>query len=1207
MPQKSTDFILKKKPELEKAHPVRMFLVGSSTQSPKVLLHGIRDSDIQECRLKIEDTLFITKEIQVSGYQVVYLKTKCQAKLEELQGKCRTVLLPQSRIQGHQFPNMFSIKVIGKTSAANAVCEELKEFLCDFSVNKFTVTTTQSLFGLWKRRWLQVKKEMELEHEVMLEFFESGGGPREDKRGGGRGKAPGKPPTAVTGVKPSTPLNPQVPVTFTVYGLSKEAVEEVTKVIKSHENGESVRRELLIKDEFRIPHLGGLAQSLGIAESVWLQIEGKSLVVIGPSSAASEVDAAVEKIQSHLDSTSTMTETFQYNDEFISAIITRKAREILKEASETAKRENIRLGLNFTKKPVVTFTLTGHREGIEIVKKLVQGSIEETKERKSTRTLHVDYYKAPYFKTEEFKRFAAEMKEKQSVIITTSPLAIGSNTVIISKEIKPSPIGHSLQVSIVNGNLLKENVDAIVNAANKDLNHIGGLAYAILTAAGGAMQTECRQYIATNGPVQPGSAVCLGAGTLSHKHIIHAVSPIWQGGHLNEQVTLEHAILNTCLEAHNNSLTSIAIPALGTGVYHVPGSVCASASIAGLTRFCQTVQSSTLHSVRFVLLPNLVDDFVKALKAENRQTIAATSSVIQSPVTQQQQLIWSWRDNDNTFKQYDPQINHLLSQRYHRSPTIPCQITVRGTIYVIDFQAMMQTNTQTNFTRKVKLTQPSDEAEDEEEKGEEDPVQWYFFNDKQQWAPYDQQSSSQLESWYQNDSPTGRLVIGRHTYSFDFKAMQQTNISTGNARAMKRLCPLEVEEGSSDIIQWYFKNDKENFQKYNEEESQQLEEWYQNGTNGRLRIGKFIYSFDFNDMTQCNTRTNTTRAIKRQGPEVVEVAEKAKVPVTLCGPQECIDRVVVRLQAKLDGCLQNDTLKIKSPTSSLEATLRKIAHKHSIKLELIRTTTDGGKSAQLYGLKELVKEALTEMQKCLLAQMEEAASSGMITVQKPKEWQPQKNTVEIFVVQEGTKEYQHVISQFTRTMPNATVCCIERIQNQYLWEKYSNHRALLHKKNSGQVNEKELFHGTRNNDPKQIYDSEEGFDMRFSASGMWGQANYFAVNASYSDSYAHQGICSKVQRQTKQMFLAKVLTGITYECASDSKLRMPPEKPSFVPATRASYVPATGASNIQLSQVRYDTVSGKTNGSDVFMTYDNLKAYPAYLISYESRRSYYPF
>ena len=53
-----------------------------------------------------------------------------------------------------------------------------------------------------------------------------------------------------------------------------------------------------------------------------------------------------------------------------------------------------------------------------------------------------------------------------------------------------------------------------------------------------------------------------------------------------------------------------------------------------------------------------------------------------------------------------------------------------------------------------------------------------------------------------------------------------------------------------------------------------------------------------------------------------------------------------------------------------------------------------------------------------------------------------------------------------------------------------------------QVQTKLLFHGTSGTDPKLIYDSEEGLDMRFSKNGMWGVGIYFAVNSEYSNSYA---------------------------------------------------------------------------------------------------------
>ncbi len=68
------------------------------------------------------------------------------------------------------------------------------------------------------------------------------------------------------------------------------------------------------------------------------------------------------------------------------------------------------------------------------------------------------------------------------------------------------------------------------------------------------------------------------------------------------------------------------------------------------------------------------------------------------------------------------------------------------------------------------------------------------------------------------------------------------------------------------------------------------------------------------------------------------------------------------------------------------------------------------------------------------------------------------------------------------------------------------------------------------------------------------------------------------------MFLVKVLTGDSHSCPSNGSLRMPPVK--------------NQGSTGQFAQMKYDTVTGNTNGSDVYMTYDNDKSYPAYLITY---------
>ena len=199
----------------------------------------------------------------------------------------------------------------------------------------------------------------------------------------------------------------------------------------------------------------------------------------------------------------------------------------------------------------------------------------------------------------------------------------------------------------------------------------------------------------------------------------------------------------------------------------------------------------------------------------------------------------------------------------------------------------------------------------------------------------------------------------------------------------------------------------------------------------------------------------------------------------------------------------------------------------------------------------------------------------------PPEWQPQTENLQLFVIEQGSAEWDKVEQYFKNTLPNADIQEICRIQNKWLWRRYVSHKEQLCQKNQG-VSEKELFHGTRGNNPKLIYDSEVAFDMRFSAEGMWGRANYFAVNASYSDSYA---FCR--DNGVKEMFLVKVLTGDSHQCKPDSSLRLPPEKQ------------AEDMGPVRFSKTRYDTVTGTTGDSRVYMTYDNEKAYPAYLIQYK--------
>lgn len=84
-----------------------------------------------------------------------------------------------------------------------------------------------------------------------------------------------------------------------------------------------------------------------------------------------------------------------------------------------------------------------------------------------------------------------------------------------------------------------------------------------------------------------------------------------------------------------------------------------------------------------------------------------------------------------------------------------------------------------------------------------------------------------------------------------------------------------------------------------------------------------------------------------------------------------------------------------------------------------------------------------------------------------------------------------------------------------------------------------MYHGTSGTPPHAIYKSEEGFDMAYSKAGMWGYANYFAKNSSYSNNYAY-----KVDGNgTRQMLCAKVIIGKSCILEPNRDLKRPPMIP----------------------------------------------------------------
>ncbi len=121
-------------------------------------------------------------------------------------------------------------------------------------------------------------------------------------------------------------------------------------------------------------------------------------------------------------------------------------------------------------------------------------------------------------------------------------------------------------IKVIQGNITKMHVDAIVNAANSGLHGGGGVDGAIHRAGGPTIMKECRKI----GGCPTGEAVITTAGNLPSKYVIHTVGPVWSGGNQNEVNLLANAYRNSLRLAKENLLTSIAFPNISTGVYGFP-------------------------------------------------------------------------------------------------------------------------------------------------------------------------------------------------------------------------------------------------------------------------------------------------------------------------------------------------------------------------------------------------------------------------------------------------------------------------------------------------------------------------------------------------------------------------------------------------------------------------------------------------------------
>lgn len=165
----------------------------------------------------------------------------------------------------------------------------------------------------------------------------------------------------------------------------------------------------------------------------------------------------------------------------------------------------------------------------------------------------------------------------------------------------PSSLFLGGRVTVLTGDITRQEVDAIVNAANSTLLGGGGVDGAIHQAGGAQILEECRDIRRTHFPqgLPVGEAVITTGGLLAARYVIHTVGPIYgrHGGH--EAELLARCYRNSLALASKYELTSVAFPAISTGAYGYPRAEAAAVSSRAIEEFLAS-ENSRMQEVRLV-------------------------------------------------------------------------------------------------------------------------------------------------------------------------------------------------------------------------------------------------------------------------------------------------------------------------------------------------------------------------------------------------------------------------------------------------------------------------------------------------------------------------------------------------------------------------------------------------------------------------------
>nr|XP_048310125.1 protein mono-ADP-ribosyltransferase PARP14-like isoform X1 [Myodes glareolus] len=230
--------------------------------------------------------------------------------------------------------------------------------------------------------------------------------------------------------------------------------------------------------------------------------------------------------------------------------------------------------------------------------------------------------KASYYKSEIYRLYGCIIELQEGA--EKDKGSLDEQKCLLQKDIAPG-----VTLIVQQGDLTRFPADVVVNAANENLKHLGGLALALSNAAGPELQAECDKIVRKNGMVLPGIAVISKPGKLPCQYVVHAVGPRWNRNKAQECVRLlKRAVERSLTLAEFVKCHSIAMPAISSGIFDFPLDLCVATIVSAIKDYFQRkLDRRTLKKIYLVdISAKVAGAFAEAVETTYKATLSHAAS-----------------------------------------------------------------------------------------------------------------------------------------------------------------------------------------------------------------------------------------------------------------------------------------------------------------------------------------------------------------------------------------------------------------------------------------------------------------------------------------------------------------------------------------------------------------------------------------------------